>query len=381
MATYGDLDPNAMPDMYHKEYVEPVSGQGLISSLFAGPATPTNKVVPNEITLGRTLAPTGISISAREPVDLNTGDILSQITAQSDIGDKGVIGADVFEDPNAMNPFANRFNLPAGDLKADMSAPDPVDTGTSLSNLRNRGSEILGMSDPNLSPAAKAINVIPQTADYLFDAGANLLGKGAQGINYLLSPQSGTGREDRDKQIDDAVKTIQNLTEGKVIGGEQSEEGKTLGKNLQDIFNQATDRGLPRVKEIGSQAYQTIEDMVNDFRNRNIDFAGIPTQPASPVVDATDATNPVSPNMSTGPSMRLNEMTVANPGAIPILPDQAPGEGRAGTDSIINSLGLLEMSEAERSARIARLPEDIRDAVSERITDMMQSASVGDDIY
>ena len=186
MATYGDLDPNAMPDMYHKEYVEPVSGQGLISSLFAGPATPTNKVVPNEITLGRTLAPTGISISAREPVDLNTGDILSQITAQSDIGDKGVIGADVFEDPNAMNPFANRFNL------------------------RNRGSKILGMSDPNLSPAAKAINVIPQTADYLFDAGANLLGKGAQGINYLLSPQSGTGREDRDKQIDDAVKTIQN---------------------------------------------------------------------------------------------------------------------------------------------------------------------------
>ena len=357
MATYGDLDPNAMPDMYHKEYVEPVSGQGLISSLFAGPATPTNKVVPNEITLGRTLAPTGVSISAEEPVDLNTGDILSQITAQSDIGDKGVIGADVFEDPNAMKPFAGRFDAPANNYV-------PIDTGTILSGIIK--------DDPTKSPLANIVNTGGGIVDSGIDALIKGIGGGIKGVKTFITPP-GSELEESKKRTNDAVKSMVDAQSGNITDFD-------YGGTARDILRSAGNVVTP-VANLGREAYGTIEDIVDDFRNRNIDYAGIPTQPASPVVDATDATNPVSPNMSTGPSMRLNEMTVANPGAIPILPDQAPGEGRAGTDSIINSLGLLEMSEAERSARIARLPEDIRDAVLQRVTDMMQSASVGDNIY
>ena len=380
MATYGDLDPNAMPDIYHKEYVEPVSGQGLISSLFAGPATPTNKVVPNEITLGRTLAPTGVSISAEEPVDLNTGDILSQITdptARSDIGDKGVIGADAFEDPNAMNPFASRFNLPAGDLKADMSAPDPKNFTQNISDAVNRVvPEGIIKTDPTKAPIKNIIDTAGGAVDYLSDLLARGVGGAIKaGRQFVTDP--GKELDAKQKLTDDEVRRIVDAQSGNIT---DFDYGGTAGDMFRSAAN-VINPGVANIANLGRETYGTIEDIVNDFRNRNIDYAGIPTQPASPVVDATDATNPVSPNMSTGPSMNLNQTTVANPNAIPILPDQAPGEGRAGTDSIIQSLGLLEMSEADRAARIAVLPESIRDAVIDRIDDMMQSASVGDDIY
>jgi hypothetical protein len=351
MATYGDLDPNAMPDMYHKEYVEPVSGQGLISSLFAGPATPTNKVVPNDLRSGKTLVPTGISISAGEPVDLNTDDILSQITAQSDIGDKGVIGADVFEDPNAMNPFENRFDPRAEDLQADIQRED-LTLRYPLSNKIKENQEEPTTPSWRPNPPPPVNNSWP----YHENLGGSLSGVDKTNPNSIgnLLQQFGSGVKEH----------IITPARDKIL------------ENIQRLVN---NQSMPTQDNSSTSSYPSNFSDANEPNSPNMGYGPSFDQVAPVGID--EVVNPDSPNMSTGPSMNLNEMTVSNPNAISILPGQEPGGGRAGTDSIIQSLGLLEMSEAQRAERIAALPEHIRDAVIERVTNIMQSASIGDDIY
>jgi len=369
MATYGDLDPNAMPDMYNKEYVEPVSGQGLISSLFAGSPTKvdnTNQVMAN---MGsQKPLKTGVSIFPESyPTDVDSK-ILAQITdpiARSDIGDKDVIGADSFEDPNAMKPFGNRFDTPAGDLKADMSAPDPKNFTQNISDAVNKVvpegmQNLLGTPEEiaTRSPFDRTVNVVGKIGKGIGDAGIDVLTEAEKALEYFF----GAPGDERDAEI----KSTGDI--GEEMKGRYSSDLAGAGKNV-----------YREIEEILSNIDTSVPTSNSSDRNLSGVFSS-PSSVAEAIDTSTDATNPNSPNMSTGPSMRLNEMTVKNPDAIPILPGQEPGGGRSGADSIIQSLGLLEMSEADRAARIARLPEGTRDAVLQRVTDMMQSASVGDNI-
>jgi hypothetical protein len=378
--------------MYNKEYVEPVSGQGLISSLFAGPATPINQVVPNEITLGRTMGdPSNIFPSGQD--SSSADDILSQITAQSNKGVEDssnmpsnpliqgklapkaipVSSPDVSTNTVAISPN-QRFS--AEELSTNMSAPDPKNFTQNISDAVNRVvPEGIIKTDPTKAPIKNIINTAGGAVDYLSDLLARGVGGAIKaGRQFVTDP--GKELDAKQELTDDEVRRIVDAQSGNIT---DFDYGGTARDMLRNTANAVTPVAA-NIANLGREAYGTIEDMADDFRNRDIDYAGMPAQPASPTVDATDATNPVSPNMSTGPSMRLNEMTVKNPDAIPILPGQEPGGGRSGADSIIQSLGLLEMSEAQRAERIARLPEDTRDAVLQRVTDMMQSASVGDDI-
>ena len=190
--TYGDLDPNAMPDMYHEEVPSTLStqvpldiqgnkinplGRGIDNALrsalggegVGGDPTPILGVLPQVppdpvmMNMGsRAIQPNNWFPNIEDPqgdMDLvGEGDDLDPIDYQgvnrvlddqSDIGDEGIIGADVFEDLS---------DMPDNPLRGGRFSPEAPSPRQRLTTKQRIGAELANSGNNRLSLLQQIIN-------------------------------------------------------------------------------------------------------------------------------------------------------------------------------------------------------------------------------
>ena len=408
--TYGDLDPNAMPDMYHKEVPSalstevPLDAQGnkinplgrsmdnTLRGLFAGslPQAPVDPVMTN---MGsRATQPNNIFPTLEDSQGTN---ILSQLEDNfpegypNDVPATATVERAVFP-RDRQDVLVDQDNPNLGVSTQRRSAEDPNITGgspwyigTEGSNMQTIANAVKNVTDttkrrftdPTKAPYERLMDAAGAGADWLIDQIPALSGELLKGWKWFTNVP-GQKTNQIYANIDEETDRMQREHTGDIS---QYPYGKTARKLI--------GKGSQAIR----QGKQTLQDAIRDRAASSQIRHSSQVPPRMPFDRSLeiDANDPNSPNMGYGPSFderdpiaeNIKETTDPNSDVITIEPEDAPMGERSPIDNIINTLGLLEMSEAQRAGRIAALPNHIRDAVLQRVTNIMQSADIGDDIY